>query len=177
MPDKKPLKLSSQLEDYLETIAHLQDEALVARSKDIAERLGVSRATVTAALRSLADKGLVRYQPYSHITLTDQGVAIAREIIRRHETLNEFFRDVLQMSPEHASSNACRVEHAMDSQAMDRLVCFLAFLKSCPRTSRDWLEAFKKSCLEGDDERPCKECVGRCLADVFGSPPRSVSDA
>ena len=142
--------LTSQLEDYLEAIGELQKRDRVARAKDIAERLGVTRATVTSALRSLSEKGLINYQPYSHITLTKQGETLAQEIIRRHQILSEFFQEALKMPSQQAEDNACRAEHALDSEVIDRLVCFLNFLKGCPRTGEVWLKAFDRVCQGGD---------------------------
>ena len=60
--------LSENLENYLETILVLQNENTVARVKDIAEKLGVLSGTVTSALRTLSDKKLINYKPYSFIT-------------------------------------------------------------------------------------------------------------
>ena len=54
---KEKTDLSASLEDYIEAIYHIIEEKLVARSKEIAARLGVSRASVTEALRALSKKG------------------------------------------------------------------------------------------------------------------------
>ncbi|MFA6176565.1 MAG: metal-dependent transcriptional regulator, partial [Phycisphaerae bacterium] len=59
-------KLSASSEDYLEAIYNLVSLHKVARSKDIAESLGVSRASVTGAIKLLSDKGLVDYKPYGY---------------------------------------------------------------------------------------------------------------
>ncbi|MCF8034854.1 MAG: metal-dependent transcriptional regulator [Desulfarculaceae bacterium] len=155
--------LSSNLEDYLETIFHLEQESRVARAKDIAERLEVSRASVTGALKTLADKDLINYEPYSYVTLTAQGEKIAREIDRRHHILKGFFRDILQLGNEAAEANACRVEHAMDQAAIDRLVNFLDFLEHCPRTGGDWLESFEGFCRGKASPDNCRQCLADCL--------------
>ncbi len=60
--------LSASLEDYLEAIFHIEQEKHAARAKDITERLQVSGASVTAALRTLAEKKLINYAPYDLIT-------------------------------------------------------------------------------------------------------------
>ena len=78
MAVKKPAYLSASLEDYLEAIFHLSAQSKVARSKDIAELLEVSRSSVTGALKTLSEKGLVNYKPYGFITLTDIGRAEAQ---------------------------------------------------------------------------------------------------
>ena len=67
---KKKKDLSASLEDYIEAIHHIGIEKHVARSKEIASRLGVSRASVTEALRALARKDLINYAPSEAITMT-----------------------------------------------------------------------------------------------------------
>ncbi|HMA84421.1 MAG TPA: metal-dependent transcriptional regulator, partial [Desulfosalsimonadaceae bacterium] len=113
-------ELSENLEDYLETILMLETTNKVARVKDIAEDRGVLRGSVTGALRSLAEKGLINYEPYSFITLTRKGAAIAKEINRRHRVIKNFLIHVLQLDETTAEDNACRMEHAMDRPAVDR---------------------------------------------------------
>jgi DtxR family Mn-dependent transcriptional regulator len=83
--------LSENLEDYLETILVLQNENTVARVKDIAEKLGVLSGTVTSALRTLSDKKLINYKPYSFITLTNEGKTLAdmRASDRREKSRRE----------------------------------------------------------------------------------------
>jgi DtxR family Mn-dependent transcriptional regulator len=66
--------LSASLEDYLEAIYNLAEAKKVARSRDIAEALGVSRASVTGALRALKEKGLIEHEPYGYVTLTEAGI-------------------------------------------------------------------------------------------------------
>jgi DtxR family transcriptional regulator, Mn-dependent transcriptional regulator len=155
--------LSASLEDYLEVIFHLEQSNRVARAKDIADQMSVQRASVTGALRALAGRGLINYSPYSYITLTSSGRSIAREIIHRHDTLKEFFITALQMNPEDAEANACRIEHAIDPMAIDRLVRFLEFIKICPRTGIDWFDAFARYCQKGVQSSDCTECLRECI--------------
>ncbi|MBW2063043.1 MAG: metal-dependent transcriptional regulator [Deltaproteobacteria bacterium] len=155
--------LSSHLEDYLETIFHLQTQNRVARARDIAERLDVTRASVTGALKTLTEKGLVNHAPYSYVTLTKQGETIALEIIRRHETLKDFFEHFLYLDPEKADANACRVEHAVDSETIDRLLLFLEFLKKCPRTDKQWREELSKCGQQEVTPSRCQECLTNLL--------------
>ena len=82
--------LSSNMEDYLEAIFHISAEKKAARAKDIAERLNVNKSSVTGALRSLSEKGYVNYAPYDIITLTAEGQVLAKDVVRRHETLKDF---------------------------------------------------------------------------------------
>src|SRR4030042_187204 len=110
--------LSSSLEDYLEAIYHLVNENKVARSKDIASNLNVSRASVTGALKHLSVKGLINYDPYQFITMTERGERVAKLIVRRHEILKEFLVDILSIDPELADESACKMEHAISGEGI-----------------------------------------------------------
>ncbi len=158
--------LSASLEDYLQVIFHVEESHRVARAKEIADQMKVQRASVTGALKALASRGLIHYSPYSHITLTVEGRRIAQDIVHRHNTLREFFITTLQLDQQKAEANACRVEHAIDAVAVDRLVRFLEFLKLCPRTNVDWLEGFAQYCRRGAQGSSCKECLKVCLDQI-----------
>jgi DtxR family Mn-dependent transcriptional regulator len=121
MAAAKNKDLSASLEDYLEAILNLTDQANVARSRDIAAELGVSRASVTGALRHLKEKGLVNYKPYAYVTLTEAGRAAAAEVVRKHDTLKSFFIDVLGIDKNTAQQAACRAEHALGPKVIARI--------------------------------------------------------
>jgi DtxR family transcriptional regulator, Mn-dependent transcriptional regulator len=167
--------LSASLEDYLEVIYHLEQSQRVARAKDIADQMSVQRASVTGALKALAGRGLINYSPYSYVTLTPQGRNIAQDIIHRHDTLKEFFMTMLQLEPEQAEANACRIEHAIDPVAVERLVHFLEFMKICPRTGLDWFDGFARFCAKGSRSSNCLTCLETCLARLNG--PKSDDEA
>ena len=80
-------ELSMSQEDYLEAILDLARQAGVARVKDIAERMRVAKSSVTVALRSLAKRGFVHYEPYQFVTLTEQGQLLARRVRSRTQWL------------------------------------------------------------------------------------------
>ena len=144
--------LSSTLEDYLETIYELIDSKGAARVRDIADALDVHKSTVTAALRTLADKKLINYSPYELTTLTPRGVTIARQVQRRHEILETFLRGVLLVEGDRAKRNACRMEHVVDSEVLDRLVLFARFVRECPTVGDTILEQFSHFVANQSDE-------------------------
>ena len=158
----KPI-LTESMEDYLEAILALEQRHKVARAKDIAERLQVKRGTVTGALKSLAEKGLINYSPYSYITLTSKGSAIALEISRRHQVIRDFLTEVLKIPAETAETTACRMEHVVEGMVLNRLVCFIDFIHQCPRAGNDLLSSFISYCESGKlkwDE--CETCIDTC---------------
>lgn len=127
MPKKEGL--SASLEDYLEVIFHIAEKKGAAKARDIAESIGVSRASVTGALQTLGKKGLINYAPYDVITLTDQGRDVARDVVKRHEALRIFFESVLGIDPETAEESACSMEHAMNPKILKRMEEYLVFIQ------------------------------------------------
>jgi Mn-dependent DtxR family transcriptional regulator len=111
-------KLSASLEDYLEAIYNLSSDSQFARAKDIALTLDVAKASVTSALRTLAERELINYKPYGYITLTEQGRHLALKIARRHEMLSFFFAEVLGVEPGTAQKAACRTEHPLGPEVV-----------------------------------------------------------
>ena len=130
--------LSPSQEDYLEAVLDLERTGRVARVRDIARRLNVGMSSVSIALRALGERGLVNYDPYQVITLTDRGERLGRLVTRRHEVLQAFLTDVLGIDAGRAQSNACRMEHAIDDEVLQRLKDFAAFLQRSPRVGRGW---------------------------------------
>ena len=82
---KKGSGLSESLEDYLEAVFHIERKNGSARATDIALRLGVKAPSVTVALKTLGEKGLVHYAPYGLITLTEKGRRFAKNSISSGE--------------------------------------------------------------------------------------------
>lgn len=157
------MDLSASLEDYLETIFHIISEKQVARAKEIASRLKVSRSSVTEAFRSLAQKDLINYSPYEVITLTPKGEKVAKDIIRRHQALKDFFIKVLAIDETLAEEGACRIEHAAPPKIIDRITKFVNFIEECPRGGDEWIKNFNQYCKTGKAKEKCQECITHCL--------------
>lgn len=160
------LELSPKLEDYLETIYRIAGRKKVARPRDISKAENVAKSTVTAALRSLAEKGLINYEPYEVITLTEKGRSKAENIMVRHIIIKRFLQDVLRFEARRAEETACKMEHALDQKGMERFVCFLAFLRHCSADCAKWLDDFHRFLKEGSRGRPCRQCVEEYLNDL-----------
>jgi DtxR family Mn-dependent transcriptional regulator len=158
--------LSSNMEDYLEAIFHISQEKQAARAKDIADRVKVNKSSVTGALRSLSEKGLVNYAPYDIITLTAKGKKVAAEIVRRHTALKEFFVKILLIDQDEAEEASCRVEHAVSKNIIDRLIRFVEFMEVCPRGGKEWLKGFRRHCENGDTAKICGDNIAVCLEDL-----------
>jgi len=153
-------ELSASLEDYLETIFFLSREEGKARPKDIAAKMNVRAASVTGALKALAEKGLVNYSPYASATLTETGREVASSIAVKHEALLHFFTQVLGVEREEAEEFACSMEHTIPDHILQRFVRFAEYTEKCPNFNANWQEHseayFCKA--QGLETGRCKTC-------------------
>jgi len=152
-------QLSRTLEDYLYAIYRIEREQKATRPKDIAAAQNVASSTVTAALQSLAEKGMINYEPYELITLTEEGRERADQLATRHHIVRNFLEDILGLEAGQAAATACDMEHAVDPYGLERFVCFLAFIRRHSPAGVDWLDDFRRFIQEGADGHSCEECV------------------
>jgi DtxR family Mn-dependent transcriptional regulator len=158
--------LSASMEDYLEVIFHVINEKQAVRPKDIAKRLKVSNASVTGALRTLTEKELIHYVPYDVITLTERGQAVAKDVVRRHEVLRDFFVKVLAVDEATADDAACKMEHSIPKIILERFIQFADFIEICPRAGSKWIAGFGYRCDYGRLQDDCDDCIEDTLLEV-----------
>jgi DtxR family Mn-dependent transcriptional regulator len=144
MTTKKQQSLSASLEDYLEAIFFLTRESAVARSKDIAEGLGVARPSVTGALRQLAQKGLIHYEPYGLVSLTKAGKTLAAGVAEKHDIIKSFFVDILGVDVQSAAEAACRAEHTLGKPIVGKLMSFIEFVTLRRQDGQNLVADFNK---------------------------------
>ncbi len=146
MSPEESRKLSASLEDYLEAIFNLAAGTEGARSKDVADTLGVAKSSVTGALQLLREKGLANYEPYGRVTLTRQGRAVAREVVRKHEVLQAFFMDVLGVEQDTAQRAACQAEHTLGREVIGQLLRFMNYMAAGSENGHDVPGEFRRFC-------------------------------
>ena len=119
---------SASMEDYLEAVVMLGEGEKAVRVTQISKALGVKKPSVTSALTKLSREGLVEHARYGHVKLTAEGERIAQDVYRRHETLRHFLAEILNVDPEIAAEDACRMEHILSPASLERLAKFEEFL-------------------------------------------------
>lgn len=121
--------LSRAGEDYLEAIYRIALESssgsASVRSVDVAEQLGVSKASVNKALSTLKEAGMVEQSRYGRVTLTPEGEKYAALVWRAHRALRTFLESDLGVEPQTADSEACLMEHVLSADTMSRLIEYL----------------------------------------------------
>lgn len=123
-------KLTMSLETYLETIAELQVKYGAVRTSDLADQIGCKRSSVTNALQRLSEKGLINYQAYRPVTLTDEGKKAIARLSRFHGIIEDFLANILSLPTEFATEEACRLEHNLSRQTIERMKHFSVFIRS-----------------------------------------------
>lgn len=158
--------LSASLEDYLEAIFHIVAQKRAAKPKDISRRMKVNNSSVTGALKLLAGKGLINYAPYDVVTLTRDGEEIANDVVRRHESLRDFFQKVLAVEPGEAEEAACRMEHAVSKTILERFIAFTEYFEVCPMGGAKWSPTTGFHCKHGGFREHCERCISARLEKV-----------
>lgn len=114
------MKIHESAEDYLESILTLREKNGSVRSIDVVNDLGVSKPSVSVAMKKLRENGYIAMDGDGHITLLPEGEAIACKVYERHELLTRFFVE-LGVSGETAAADACKVEHVLSQETFDRI--------------------------------------------------------
>ena len=114
------MKIQESGEMYLETILILQKRNGYVRSIDIANELQYTKPSISVAMRRLRGNGYIEVDGNGHITLTEQGFAIADSLYHRHLTLTSLLIH-LGVEPTVAEQDACRIEHIISEQTFQKL--------------------------------------------------------
>ncbi len=136
----KEINLTSGLEDYIESIyiAYLNSTPL--KGAELARKMNISRASVSEALSKLSTKGLIKYNSYEAIVLTQQGIYEAKKVYNKHHILKKFFETVLDIPSSEAGENACKIEHIISEEILKEINKFTQY---CERNTQI-LENYKK---------------------------------
>ena len=115
---------SQTVENYLKTI-HLAQAAQASPALvpmgQLASALGVVPGTATTMMKALAESGLVHYEPYMGVRLTEAGERLASLVLRRHRLVELFLVQVLGMSWAEVHDEAERLEHAVSERLIERI--------------------------------------------------------
>lgn len=151
--DKEKQQPTSSLEDYLEAIAVLEEKGEKVTVTALSDSIGVKKPSVDWALKKLVDAGLVVHERYGDIDLTPEGARIASEVYSRHKTLYAFLTDILKVDSAIAEQDACRMEHVLSRESINRLEKFISFVMDCHPGRPDWEEIFNRFITHGKDDR------------------------
>ena len=110
------MHLQESGEMYLETILILSQQKNFVRSIDVGEYMGFSKPSVSRAIGLLKQGGYVTVGDGGGITLTEDGLFVAKKIYERHKYLTRFLSD-LGVNPDVAAEDACKMEHVISDES------------------------------------------------------------
>ena len=112
-------------EDYLERFLILEERGIEKiRAKDIVCSFSYSRASVSVAMKKLAEENLIKIDENSYITLTEKGRDIASSVYKRHKMLTSFLM-MIGVDEKQAREDACKIEHDISEETFSDLNRFM----------------------------------------------------
>lgn len=123
--------ITKSSEDYLEAILVIRRERGHCRNVDIAEHLGVSKASVTKALGNLVRRGLAEVVDRD-VRLTAAGERLAEETLAKHRFFERMLLDA-GVDTEVAPEEACRMEHCISTDSFEKLSSHLGRIQDSLR--------------------------------------------
>ncbi len=132
--------LSPRIEDYLEELFLLESTGRKITVTDLAERLKITKGTVTATVQKLVDLELVNHERYGNLHLTDAGRRRGMTVFHRHEGFRAFFHELLGLDRDHSSEMACSMEHYIDPVTEERLYALLEYFRKARAEHQPWVD-------------------------------------
>ena len=114
------MTIQKSAEDYLEAMLMLKEERGYIRSVDVADKLGVTKPSVSYTTKRLRQSGYIDFDPAGMIVLLEPGLEIAERMYERHKLLTELLID-LGVTPETAREDACKIEHDLSVETFDAI--------------------------------------------------------
>ena len=114
------MQIRESAEDYLEAILVLSKQGGGVRSVDSASMLGVSKPSVSHAMKLLREDGYIAMDRYGTVTLLEKGEKIAVRIFERHQVLTKMLEG-LGVSEEVAKADACKLEHDVSDESFEKI--------------------------------------------------------
>lgn len=119
------INMTASLEDYLEAVLMLSQSNSEVRLTDIAAMLNVSKPSANRAVNTLKQNGFLSHETYGAITLTPEGETYAASVLHRHKLLKHFLNDTLGVNEATAEEDACKMEHVMSAETIEKLYDYL----------------------------------------------------
>ena len=125
-------------EDYMEAIWSLIQNKGYARTVDLADRLGVNSASVSKMIQRLDGDGLLVYERYRGMDLTNEGYKLGQQLSSRHQTLERFLRYLGMNQPTEIGETVEGIEHYVSANVLRRIEALIRQIEQHP----EWWEQF-----------------------------------
>lgn len=145
------MKLSKSLEEYIKTMYILKKQTGNIRVTDIANKMNCTKPSVNKALNNLKDSGLVNYETYGTIELTQEGENLAKKILEAYDIIYLFFKDVLNLDEAHAQKEAEQIKSNISDDTINKLAKYVHKV----------LDLSDLNCNYNINNERCRSCVRR----------------
>ena len=119
------MELTKSLEEYISTIYILEETNKKIRVTDIATKMLITKPSVNRALKTLREKGYVNLEPYTDITLTDEGREVAQEISKKYDIVKIFLAEILGVSQKTAEIDSLKIKAVISEETEQKLQEFM----------------------------------------------------
>ena len=143
--------ISKSNEEYLKAMYVLKSQNDSIRVTDVANKMNISKASVNKAVKLLKEEGMLNYEAYGDITLTEDGEDLAKKLLEAYDIGVLFFRDVLGMSEEQATQNAENLKNSITDEAFNSLARYV----------HKELGLHDLNCAYDINNERCRNCVKR----------------
>ena len=117
--------ISKSLEEYLKTMYVLKKQNGRVRMTDIAEKMNCTKASVNKAVHNLKSNGLLTYETYGTIELTESGEDLAKKILEAYDIVFLFLKDVLNLKEEQAKIEAENIKSVIQDETINQLAKYI----------------------------------------------------
>jgi len=155
--------LSASHEHYLRAIWEVRTRQGYARMTDVARELEIAPPTLSAGLKSLESRGLVRHDDHRFLLLTADGERVAREVHHRFAVMRAFLEDVLGIPSAEALNEACLLEHDVSASTVERVLDLIKLMREDGELREFFRRRFAdyhRSCRPSAE---CSTCDLACL--------------
>lgn len=128
--------LTASMEDYLEMVYRLSRDSGFTRVNELASALNVQPPSVSKMIQKLAEQGIVDYEKYGYIILTQEGKKLGKELLYRHQVVEDFLR-ILGVT-EGILEQTEKIEHTLNPQTIKELARLVKFFKERPGLISDY---------------------------------------
>ncbi len=143
--------ISKSLEEYLKTMYILKQKNGNIRVTDIAEKMNCSKPSVNKAINNLKENGLINYESYGAIELTENGEDLAKKILETYDIVFVFLKDVLELEPKNAEMEAEKIKLSMSDETINKLAKYV----------HNVLNLNNLNCNYDVNKEKCRSCVRR----------------
>ena len=145
--------ISKSLEEYLKTMYVLKKQKGDIRVTDIASKMNCTKPSVNKAIRNLKANGLVNYEVYGEIELTDEGENHAKKVLEAYDIVNVFLTEILEIPKEEAESQAIKLKSVMSDSTLNKLTKYVHKI----------LGVYELNCNYDINQEKCRCCNRKIL--------------